>query len=144
MIGKLAGRLQVGILVLFAVISVLALSSRTFAEPSTAEVRLSAADGGHLVGLAEGQTLVISLEANPSAGHRWETERVEQGILRQAVGSGRTDLKLVYRHPWRSAAPSGSFSLSVQVAGVLRDAGAAALEPDVGNPRGMGISLGDV
>ena len=168
MIGKLDGRLQAGILVLLAVIAALAPSSSTFAEPSAAEVRLSAADGGRLVSLAEGQVLVISLEANPSAGYGWEPERVEQDILRQvreaefqpesallgspgvqtlrleAVGNGWTDLKLVYRRPWRSEAPSGRFSLGVQVAGGLRDAGAAALDPEVGNQRGASVPLGDV
>jgi inhibitor of cysteine peptidase len=167
-IGKLGRYLQAGILILLAITAALAPSSSTFAEPSTAEVRLSAADGGHLVSLAEGQVLVISLEANPSAGYGWEPERVDQDIIRQVgeaefqpksallgspgvqilrfegVGNGRTDLKLVYRRPWRSAAPSGRFSLSVQVAGVLRDAGAAALEPDVENQRGTPIPLGDV
>ena len=111
-------------------------------DPNHGEIRLSVADDGRQVELKEGQTLVVSLESNPSTGYRWEVDEVDETILQQtgktefkseshligapaqqimrfeAVAAGRTSLRLVYRRPWeKTIEPVKVFSLQVQGVG---------------------------
>lgn len=111
-------------------------------DPDHGEIRLSVADDGRSVELKEGQTLVVSLESNPSTGYRWEVDEVDETILQQtgktefkseshligapaqqimrfeAVAAGRTSLRLVYRRPWeKTIEPVKVFSLQVQGVG---------------------------
>jgi len=106
--------------------------------PPPTEVRLSAKDEGRQIELSGDQLLVITLEANPSTGYRWEVEEVDEKVLRQVgeiefqpesdllgapgkqilrfqvVGPGQTDLKLIYRRPWeKEVEPAREFSLQV-------------------------------
>lgn len=122
-------------------------------DPDYGEVRLSAADDGRQIELKEGQVLVISLESNPSTGYMWEIEEADEGILRQtgkiefepeshllgapgllgapskqilrfeAVATGQTDLRLVYRRPWeQDGKPARPFDPSTWLrAGLAQD-----------------------
>jgi inhibitor of cysteine peptidase len=108
------------------------------------EVKLDASANGSQVELQKGQTLVITLESNPTTGFRWEVVELEESILRQmgepeykvsdpreppppgaggwetwrfqAVTAGQTALKLVYHRPWEEGEePLETFSLQVVV-----------------------------
>ena len=74
--------------------------------------------------ISEGQVMVFSLDSNPSTGYLWETAEMDGGILRQtgkvefkqesellgapgkqilhfeSIGTGQTNLKLIYHRPW--------------------------------------------
>ena len=109
---------------------------------SAGEVTLTAADDGRQIEIEVGQILVVTLEANPSTGYRWDWVPSEAGILQQsgeaefkqsnakevvgtpelqtmrfeAVDSGTTDLQLVYHRPWeKDAKPEGVFAVTVLV-----------------------------
>jgi inhibitor of cysteine peptidase len=104
------------------------------------EVKLGVADSGRTVELAKGQTVVITLEANPTTGYTWAVAELEEHILQrvgeiefkpqsdlvgapgvqtlrfQAADPGQTALKLVYHRPWeKGVEPLKSFSLQVVV-----------------------------
>ncbi len=108
------------------------------------EVKLDAAANGRQVELQKGQTLVITLESNPTTGYRWEVVELEESILRQmgepefkvsdsreppppgtggwetwrfeAVKAGQTALELVYHRAWEEGVePLETFSLQVVV-----------------------------
>lgn len=106
----------------------------------SAGTALSEADNGRQVGLAKGQTISISLSANPSTGYTWEVSELDTSVLRQvgqpeflpssaligaggtmmmrfqAVGAGQTTLKLVYHRPWENKTePAQTFSIRVVV-----------------------------
>jgi predicted secreted protein len=103
-------------------------------------VMLGAGDNGRKIELNKGQTLVITLEANPTTGYTWEAAEFDEHVLRQvgeiefqpessaigaggvqilrfeAVNSGKTSLKLVYHRPWeKNVKPLKTFSLQVIV-----------------------------
>lgn len=120
---------------------VLILSALIFSGCGSAkEVKLDANDNGRQVELQKGQTLVITLESNPTTGYRWEVVEIDESILRQmgeaefkpeseALGAGGTEtfrfeatnagqmaLKLVYHRPWEEGQePLETFSLQVVV-----------------------------
>lgn len=108
----------------------------------TGEVRLDMADNGGQVEMEVDQTLVISLESNPTTGFRWELIEVEDPILQsmgeaeyqpseskevvgaggteifrfKAVSTGQMTLTLVYRRPWEEGVdPIETFRLIVIV-----------------------------
>ena len=106
---------------------------------SSDEVNLDANDNGSQVELKTGQTLVISLEGNPTTGYTWEVDKVDEGVLRQVgeaefepesdavgaggvqilhfepVSSGQTSLDLVYHRSWEDEQPQETFSIQVTV-----------------------------
>jgi len=47
------------------------------------EVGLSAKDNGGQVEVAVGQTLILTLESNPTTGYRWEVVEAQDAVLRQ-------------------------------------------------------------
>ena len=103
------------------------------------EVNLDANDDGGQVELKADQTLVITLEGNPTTGYTWEVADVDETVLRQvgepefepdsdavgaagvqilrfeAVSSGQTDLDLVYHRSWEDDAPQETFTVQVNV-----------------------------
>ena len=104
------------------------------------EVKLDAGDAGSQVELNAGQTLVVSLEGNPTTGYTWEAAELDEQVLRQVgeaefkpdsdaigaggvqtlrfetVNSGQTTLKLVYHRPWEEdVEPLETFSVQVVV-----------------------------
>jgi inhibitor of cysteine peptidase len=121
------------------VIFVLLLTVLT-ACSSANEVNLDAGDNGSQVELKSDQTLVISLEGNPTTGYTWEVAEVDEGVLRQVgevefepedtgdvgvgsvqilrfetVNSGKTSLDLVYHRSWEDEEPQETFSIQVVV-----------------------------
>jgi inhibitor of cysteine peptidase len=107
---------------------------------ATNEVKLDAGDDGSQVELKAGQTLVVSLEGNPTTGYTWEAAELDEQVLQQvgetefkpesgAIGaggvqtlsfettnSGQTTLNLVYRRPWEAdMEPAETFSVQVVV-----------------------------
>ena len=105
------------------------------------EVKASIGDDGREMQLKKGQTLVVTLEANPTTGYSWEVaEPLDEQVLRQAgepefkpesdlagaggvrilrfeaVNAGQTALKLVYHRPWeKEVEPAETFSVEVTV-----------------------------
>ena len=106
------------------------------------DVNLSAKDGGSQVQVDVGQVLVLTLESNPTTGYSWEVVEAEDSVLRQsgepefeaaseldpplvgaggvevfrfeAVGTGETQLELVYHRPWEEGVePLETFSVQV-------------------------------
>jgi len=107
---------------------------------ATNEVNLDAGDDGSQVEINAGQTLVVSLEGNPTTGYTWEAAELDDQVLRQvgetefkpdsdaigaggvqtlrfeAMNSGQTTLKLVYHRPWEEdVEPAEIFSVQVVV-----------------------------
>jgi predicted secreted protein len=84
------------------------------ATPIPAEVRLGAADDGLGVDLVDGQTLVVTLDANPATGYRWEVEDAQarlasgQAIIRLA---GETRFEAP---PQAQASAGGQFGAPAQ------------------------------
>jgi inhibitor of cysteine peptidase len=127
-------RLQRKLIVMVGVILLMAFSCAR-----SGGVTLRAGDDGSQVELVEGQGFVVSLEGNPSTGYTWEAVEYDEQILRQvgepsftpesdalgasgtqtlrfeAVGEGRTTLRLVYHRPWEDAEPEQTFSVEVVV-----------------------------
>jgi inhibitor of cysteine peptidase len=106
----------------------------------TGEVKLAAEDNGSQVELQRGQTLVITLDSNPTTGYRWEVVASDSPVLRQkgeaeykapessAVGAGGQEvfrfeaasagemtLELAYRRSWEDEEPAERFSVHVIV-----------------------------
>ena len=103
------------------------------------EVKLDVIDDGDQVELKSDQTLVISLEGNPTTGYTWEVAEVDEAVLKQVgetefkpdtgdvgspgmqtlrfetVSSGKTDLELVHHRSWEDEEPLETFSVQVVV-----------------------------
>lgn len=104
------------------------------------DVKLDAGENGSQVELNAGQTLIVSLEGNPTTGYTWEAAELDEQVLQQvgetefkpdsdAIGaggvqtlrfetmnSGQTTLKLVYHRPWEEdVEPAEIFSVQVVV-----------------------------
>jgi len=104
------------------------------------EVMVDMEDNGRQINLYSGQTLVVSLEAQPSTGYTWEVVELDELILRQegdpefqpasggigapgvqifrfeAVSAGETDLRMIYHQPWvEGVEPLETFSVHVIV-----------------------------
>ena len=122
---------------------VLLVSAVLLATPgcrSTGRVEIDEADNRGEVVLNVGDTLLLSLESNPTTGYGWEIAEIDQSILREAsheyevessdlVGSGgreiwrfdalaagSTTLQLKYTRPWEEGVePEKIFSVQVVV-----------------------------
>lgn len=109
---------------------------------SGSEVVLEEADEGRRIEIKEGQTIVVSLPANPSTGHRWALQRTIGTAIRRVgkisfeprsdrlgapgrqimhfrvIEPGDTVLSLNYRRPWEvSSEPLRTFSAHVRGVG---------------------------
>lgn len=108
------------------------------------EVKVVASVSGSTVELRKGQTLVFTLESNPTTGYQWEVIENDESVLQQkgeaefkssdtsnppASGKGGTEtfrfdaqnagnvtLKLVYHRSWeKEVEPLKTFTLQVKV-----------------------------
>lgn len=109
------------------------------AEQAPDTIRITEADQGTSVILAEGGELVVTLEGNPTTGYTWEPRDLDEAVLGlsgepayepsssalgapgtmtftfTAAAAGETDLLLVYHRPWEDADPLSTFTLHVTV-----------------------------
>jgi inhibitor of cysteine peptidase len=107
------------------------------------DLDLDAGSDGSQVEMTVGQTLVVTLGANPSTGYGWERVSPEDGVLQQvgetefqqgkaakelvgaggqevlcfrAEKAGQSALNLVYHRPWEEdVEPADTFSVQVVV-----------------------------
>jgi inhibitor of cysteine peptidase len=119
----------------------IALTLATGCSPQQQEVKATIDDNGREMQLKKGQTLVVTLEGNPTTGYSWEVaEPLDEQVLRQAgeaefkaesealgaggvqilrfeaVNAGQITLKLVYHRPWeKGVEPLETYSLQVVV-----------------------------
>jgi inhibitor of cysteine peptidase len=110
-------------------------------KPTTAgEVQVTEQDAGKTFHLDIGQTLVVTLEGNPTTGYMWEMQPTDKAILVgvgdpevkpesnlmgaggkisltfKAESEGQQILKLVYHRPWeKDVSPEKTFEVSVTV-----------------------------
>jgi len=122
-------------------ILLLAMTVATGCSPQQQEVKASIDDNGREMQLKKGQTLVVTLEGNPTTGYSWEVaEPLSEQVLRQAgepefqqesdlvgaggvqilrfeaVNAGKMTLKLIYHRPWeRDVEPLETYSIQVVV-----------------------------
>ena len=118
-----------------------ALTLATSCSPQQQEVKATMDDNGREMQLKKGQTLVVTLEGNPTTGYSWEVaEPLDEQVLRQAgepefkaesdlvgaggvqvlrfeaVNAGKMTLKLVYHRPWEEGVdPLETYSIQVVV-----------------------------
>lgn len=134
------GRVLAPFVVSLVVLIALSAASACSPPPRPGPVALDASDAGHEVRLGSGQTLDISLASNPTTGYRWDVEALDGDVLKQvgeadyepqsklagapgveilhfeAVGSGRTSLRLIYHRSWeKDVEPLETFSVEVVV-----------------------------
>ena len=119
---------------------IVALTLATACSPQQ-EVKASIADDGREKQLKKGQTLVVTLEGNPTTGYSWEVAGpLDEQVLRQAgepefqqesdlvgaggvqilrfeaVNAGKMTLKLIYHRPWeKDVEPLETYSIQVVV-----------------------------
>jgi len=119
----------------------LALTVATGCSPQQQEVKATIDDGGREMQLKKGQTLVVTLEGNPTTGYSWEVaEPLDEQVLQQAgepefkaesdlvgaggvqilrfeaVNAGQMTLKLVYHRPWeKDVEPLETYSIQIVV-----------------------------
>jgi inhibitor of cysteine peptidase len=122
-------------------ILLVALTVATGCSPQQQEVKATIDDAGREMQLKKSQTLVVTLEGNPTTGYSWEVaEPLDEQVLRQvgeaefkaesdlvgaggeqilrfeAVNTGRMTLKLVYHRPWeKDVEPLETYSIQVVV-----------------------------
>jgi inhibitor of cysteine peptidase len=122
-------------------ILLVALAMATACSPRQQEVMATIDDNGREKQLKKGQTLVVTLEGNPTTGYSWEVaEPLDEQVLRltgepefkaesdlvgaggvqilrfEAVNAGQITLKLVYHRPWeKDVEPLEIYSLQVVV-----------------------------
>jgi inhibitor of cysteine peptidase len=124
---------------LVTVLTVVVLAGCT--QSGGASVTLRETDGGRTVELKRGDTLIVELEGIPTTGFQWEVTSVNEAVLKQegdpeykdsepgrmggggllifsfkALGTGRTELKMVYHQPWeKDTLPAKTFDINVVV-----------------------------
>jgi len=113
--------------VLLAIVLLVAVLTLYSPDSVPHEVLLTDTDNGNEIAVKKGQSMVISLESNPTTGYIWElVERPDEQILQQVgklefaqeseligaggvetirfdvVGPGLTAIRLEYHRPWET------------------------------------------
>lgn len=126
------------------VLSLVVAASMVLTACSGRTVKISAEDNGSTIEMKQGQTLVLSIDGNPTTGYTWEVDSVDASVLQSegeadystdfrlrpgmtgvggtykfkftAANAGTTALKLKY---WRSFEPENppveTFEVTVDV-----------------------------
>lgn len=131
--------LRINAIILLLTVLILAIGCGT-----SKEVKVVASVSGSQIELRKGQTLVITLESNPTTGYQWEVIECDDSILQQkgkaefkssntgnppssgksgtetflfdAQSLGNGTLKLVYHRSWeKEVEPLKTFTLQVKV-----------------------------
>ena len=125
------------------VLAVLASAVLVGCSGASNSIQLGADDNGTRVTMKKGQTLVVTLESNPTTGYSWQVVPSDDGVLAQvgeaefeesphdkdlvgvggvemlrfqAKKAGQTTLELAYRRPWEtSEKPIETFTVQVTV-----------------------------
>jgi inhibitor of cysteine peptidase len=107
------------------------------------QVKVDDDQSGNNVQLKVGETLLVTLDSNPTTGYSWELSQSDESVLEQkgeaeykqapgsqgligaggketfrfeAVGAGQTTLELIYHRPWEQGVPPvKTYSLEVTV-----------------------------
>ena len=104
------------------------------------ELKLTGAEAGKTVEVAQGGVVEVTLKGNPTTGYMWEVGSLDDKVLKpegepgfkadsdadgapgmitlkfKAEGAGKTDLKLVYHRPWETEEPPAqTFNVTVTV-----------------------------
>ena len=110
---------------------------------SVSDVKLDLSNNGSQKEITRGQTLVVTLDSNPTTGYSWAVADVEKSVLRQVgdssyqssnsnpgvvgaggaetfrfetASAGTTTLKMIYHRPWETnVAPIKTFTVQVVV-----------------------------
>jgi len=127
-----------------AIVPLLTLLVLAIGCSTSKEVKVVASVSGSQIELKKGQTLVFTLESNPTTGYQWEVIECEESILQQkgkaefkssdtrnpppsgkggtetfrfdAQSTGKGTLKLVYHRSWeKEVEPLKTFTLQVKV-----------------------------
>ncbi len=132
---KLSALALVGVLVIGGIF----LVTRTPA--AGAPISITADDAGKTITLRPGDTLIVTLEGNPSTGYNWERAKTDEATVLKQIGdaefqadrsdvvggpgkivlrfeaaaAGQTTLHLVYHRSWESEAPQKDFQVTVVV-----------------------------
>ena len=113
--------------VLLAIVLIVAVLTLYSPSSVPSEVLLTETDNGNEIAVKKGQSMVISLDSNPTTGYTWElVEHPDEHILQQVgelefaqeseligaggvetirfnvVGPGLTAIKLEYHRPWET------------------------------------------
>lgn len=117
------------------------LAVATACSPQQQEIKATMDNNGREMQLKKGQTLIVTLEGNPTTGYSWEVaEPLDEQVLRQAgepefkaesealgaggvqilrfetVNAGKITLKLVYHRPWeKDVEPLETYSIQAVV-----------------------------
>lgn len=111
---------------------------------SADSVNVDATSNGKQIELKTGQTLVVTLESNPSTGYAWAIAQVDESLLQSqgeaeyqekstggerlvgaggaetlrftALAAGKTTLELVYQRAWeKDVEPAQTFTIQVVI-----------------------------
>lgn len=114
------------------------------AEHMLKEIHIDESDNGSQLEFEQGQTLVLTLESNPTTGYQWEQVEGQESVLQQmgeaeykpsdagepplpgaggweifrfrAAGPGQMTLQMIYHRPWEEGVePLKTFSIQIVV-----------------------------
>ena len=128
--------MKISLLIMFFIL----LSTTACTRNGHSPISISEADNGQTIRIQQNDTLVLTLEGNPTTGFSWELDTIDSLILRQvaestftpesdalgaaghfvwrfeAANTGQTTLRLVYRRSWETnVAPESIFEVTVIV-----------------------------
>jgi len=139
---KISIATRIALLAVFILtIIIVACTSVEKVEP-VASVEIDESNNGEQIELALGEVLAVRLESNPSTGYVWEIDELDESVIRQigeavfelsvpdnpppgtggwatyrfeAVGEGKSELRLLYHQPWTEDPPLVIYVVQVGV-----------------------------